>query len=89
MSDQAAAYAHVNDFRWHQGNPDVPEAEAALRDAYTLLIEAEDLVARLAYGAHQDKALTWEKIAELTGCTRQTAVRRYDRALPNGYLASP
>lgn len=86
MTIQSAAREHAKDFRWMQGNPDMNEYEAALRDALALQVEAGDLLAEIAHNANAEGELSWEKIGEIVNVSRLTASNRYRNPIFQGYL---
>ena len=76
MSAHTEAYSHLNNFRWHQGSPDMHPDEAKLRDLAALRDEIDDII---AITIHNSDDLTWTAVGEIMGMTRQGATKRYSR----------
>lgn len=76
MSAESNAYTEAASFRWWQDNPDMSHEEALIRDAETLRRAADDLLEQRVVQA-RNAGMTWTKVGELLGITRQAATKRY------------
>lgn len=78
MSAESNAYSEVSSFRWWQGNPDISEDEALILDAAAVRDAADELLGQRVMQA-RDAGMSWTKVGELLGITRQAATKRYSR----------
>lgn len=78
MSAESAAFDHVLDFRWRQGDPSISEAEARLHDLRALQAAITDVV-DIAVSDARANELTWTQIGDALGVSAQAAVARYGR----------
>lgn len=78
MNAPNTAYRTAASFRWYQDTHTTPEAEALILDAVTVRDAADDLLAQRVIQAH-DAGMSWTKIGELLGITRQAATKRYSK----------
>ena len=76
MSAENAAFSHVLDFRWRQGDPAISEPEARLHDLRALQAAITEVVEIAVSDARTDD-LTWAQIGNALGISPQAAVRRY------------
>lgn len=76
MSAESNAYSTAASFRWWQGNPDMSESEAGILDAAAIRDAADELLAQRVMQA-RDAGMSWTKVGELLGITRQAATKRY------------
>lgn len=76
MSAESAAFSHVLDFRWRQGDPAISEPEARLHDLRALQAALAEVV-EIAIGDARAEDLTWAQIGDALGISPQAAVRRY------------
>ena len=76
MSAESNAYSQAQSFRWWQGNDDISEEEALILDAETLRAAANELLTQRVLHA-RNAGMSWEKVGELLGITRQAATKRY------------
>ena len=76
MSAASAAYAHVLDFRWRQGDPSISEAEGRLHDLRALQTALSGVVALTVADARADD-LSWAQIGDALGVSAQAAAARY------------
>lgn len=76
MSAESAAFSHILDFRWRQGDPAIPEPEARLHDLRALQAAITEVV-EIAVGDARTDDLTWAQIGNALGISPQAAVRRY------------
>lgn len=78
MSAESAAFHHVVDFRWRQGDPSISETEARLHDLRTLQAAITE-VAKVAVAEARADYVTWSQIGDALGISAQAAVARYGR----------
>lgn len=78
MSAESNAYSAVESFRWWQGNPDMSEDEALILDAAAIRDAADELLGQRVMQA-RDAGMSWSKVGELLGITRQAATKRYSK----------
>ncbi|WP_454140773.1 hypothetical protein [Microbacterium lacticum] len=78
MSAESSAFNHVMEFRWRQGDPDIPEAEARLHDLGALQLAIAEVV-EIAVGDARADELTWTQIGDALGVSAQAAVARYGK----------
>ena len=76
MSAENAAFHHVLDFRWRQGDPNLTETEARLHDLRALQSALAEIV-EIAVADARAEDLTWAQIGGALGISPQAAVRRY------------
>lgn len=76
MSAETNAYSAADAFRWWQGNPDMSQDEALILDAAAIRDAADELLAQRVIQA-RDAGMSWTKVGELLGITRQAATKRY------------
>lgn len=76
MSAESNAYTEAQSFRWWQGNPDITQDEALILDAEAMREAADELLTHRVVRAH-DAGMSWTKVGELLGITRQAATKRY------------
>jgi hypothetical protein len=76
MSAENAAFNHVLDFRWRQGDCSISEAEGRLHDLRALQGALSEVVAITVADALADD-LTWAQIGHALGVSAQAAVARY------------
>lgn len=82
MSVESNAWAHVRDFRWHQGDPDEPVVLDKLRDLAALRQAIEGSIAITVSDAVEFDGMTWQQVADALGVTRQAAHGRYANRKP-------
>lgn len=68
----------ASSFRWWQGNPDMTEEEAALRDAAALRAAADELIEVRVQNARY-AGMSWSKIGDALGLSKQGAAKRYGK----------
>lgn len=78
MSAESAAFNHVVDFRWRQGDPTVSEPKARLHDLRALQAAITEVI-EIAVGDARADELTWTQISDALGISTQAAVARYGR----------
>lgn len=78
MSAESAAFEHIVDFRWRQGDPSVSEAEARILDLRALREAVEDVTEIAVTDARVD-GLTWSQISDALGISQRAAANRYAR----------
>ena len=78
MSAESAAFSHVLDFRWRQGDPSISEAEARLHDLRALQAAITEVV-EITVGDARADDLTWTQIGDALGISTQAAMARYGR----------
>lgn len=76
MSAETNAYSTAESFHWWQGNPAVSGDEALILDAAAIRDAADELLAQRVIQA-RDAGMSWTKVGELLGITRQAATKRY------------
>lgn len=79
MSAESNAWSYLEEFRWWQGHPDMSRDEAQLRDLAALRNELDEMITIKIRNANDSGALTWEKIGNIFGITRQGAMKRWSR----------
>ncbi len=83
MSAESAAFNHVVDFHWRQGDPSISEVEARLHDLRALQAAITEVV-EIAIGDARADELTWAQIGDALGISAQAAVARYGRRGDHG-----
>lgn len=78
MSAESAAFSHVLDFRWRQGDPGISEVEARLHNLRALQAAITEVVEIAVANARVDD-LTWSQIGEALGVSARAAAARYGR----------
>lgn len=73
MSAENAAFHHVLDFRWRQGDPSISEAVGRLHDLRVLQAALSEVVA-ISVADGRDDDLTWAQIGDALGVSAQAAV---------------
>lgn len=79
MSAESAAFQHIIDFRWRQGDPSVTDAEARILDLRALREAVEDVTAIAIDDARTD-GLTWGQISAALGISSRAAAGRYAKS---------
>lgn len=78
MSAESAAFEHINDYRWRQGDPSMSDAEARMLDLRALLEAVED-VTEIAVADARVDGLTWSQISGALGISQRAAANRFGR----------
>ncbi|MGM7777440.1 hypothetical protein ACSVHC_15675 [Arthrobacter sp. KNU-44] len=78
MSANAAAFRHVEGFRWRQGDPSLADTEARLYDLGVLRSVLNEVVEMAVADARAD-GVTWVKIDDALGVTHQAVIKRYGK----------
>lgn len=78
MSAESAAFDHILDFRWRQGDTAISEPEARLHDLRALQAALTEVV-EVTVGDARAEDLTWAQIGEALGISPLAAVRRYGK----------
>lgn len=76
MSAESNAYSAAEAFRWWQGDPEKTIDETLILDAAAIRNAADDLLAQRVMQA-RDAGMSWARVGELLGITRQAATKRY------------
>ena len=76
MSAESAAKAHVSDFRWWVGSPDVSDPIAHLRDLAALRDAVNSAIDDWGVAA-RERGESWTAIGGACGFTRQAATQRF------------
>lgn len=76
MSAESNAYSAAQSFSWWQGNTEMTEVEAQLRDAAAIRDAAEELLAHRVLAA-RDAGMSWNQLGNLLGLSRQGVAKRY------------
>lgn len=76
MSANTAAFDHVEEFRWRQGDPSLADTEARLYDLGVLRSVLEEAV-EIAVADARAEGVTWAKIGDALGVTHQAVMKRY------------
>lgn len=76
MSAESNAYRAADAFRWWQDNQDRPQEETQILDAVAIRNAADELVTQRVLQARHN-GMSWTKVGELLGITRQAATKRY------------
>jgi hypothetical protein len=78
MSANAAAFRHIEGFRWRLGDPSLAHAEARLYDLGVLRSVLNEVVEMAVADARAD-GVTWVKVGDALGVTHQAAIKRYGK----------
>ena len=76
MSHSSAAHSHVHDFRWRQGDPDLPPDLAKLYDLAALRDALDEAISETAARAHDGQS-SWADVGQALGISRQAAQKRF------------
>lgn len=76
MNAENNAYRAAESFRWWQDNSDMSQNEALILDAAAVRDAADELLAQRVMQA-RNAGMSWTKVGELLGITRQAATKRY------------
>lgn len=78
MSANAAAFHHIEGFRWRLGDATLNGAEARLYDLGVLRSVLNEVI-EMAVADARDDGLTWVKIGDALGVTHQAVIKRYGK----------
>lgn len=78
MSANAAAFHHIEGFRWRLGDPSLAATEARLYDLGVLRSVLDEVVEMTVADARAD-GVTWVKIGDALGVTHQAVIKRYGK----------
>ena len=76
MSHTSAARDHILNFRWRQGDPDLPPELARLHDLAALRDAITEEITETAVRAH-DGGSSWADVGQALGISRQAAQKRF------------
>lgn len=76
MSAESAAFQHIIDFRWRQGDPTMSEGEARICDLSSLHGALDEAIAIAVAEARAD-GLAWDQISAALGLPSGVAANRY------------
>lgn len=79
MSAENNAFSAAEAFAWWQGNPDISNEEARLLDAAAIRAAADEVIEMRVIQA-RDEGLSWAKIGEALGISKQAAAKRWGKA---------
>lgn len=78
MTANAAAFHHMEGFRWRLGDPSLVDAEARLYDLGVIRSVLNEVVEMAVADARAD-GVTWVKIGDALGVTHRAVIKRYGK----------